>query len=828
MPDRFICIHGHFYQPPRENPWLEDVEVEDSAAPYHDWNDRITAECYAPNAAARILDAQGRIASLANNYANISFNFGPTLLSWLEDHRPDVYEQILNADRSSVVAHNGHGNAIAQCYNHAIMPLASKRDKRIQVGWGIADFEYRFGRKPEGIWLPETAVDLETLQTLAEFGIKFTILAPSQAQSIREFGAEWQDVSGGRIDPTRAYRCQLGEGRYIDLFFYDQPVSHDISFEGLLKSGDRFADRLMSGFHHGREHSQLMHIATDGETFGHHSKFGEMALAYALTRIARDGLAKITNYGEYLELHPPVHEVMIRENTAWSCSHGVERWRSDCGCNSGSTQYHQRWRSPLRRSLNKLQAKLDDVYARHSALLLQQPHAAVEDYIEVILDRSPQSRESFLTKHAKEDISESETITAFQLLEMQRYANLIYTSCGWFFDDISNIETVKIIEFAARAIQLAREVASVDLESGFISDLFGAQGNKPHLSNGGLVYRQLVKPLVTSLEKVLAHYAISSLVEEYPAKQRIYSFEFNRSDYVCEKSITRTLAIGRVEVRSIITGASLDGMFVVLHLGGYDFHCAVREALPSHEYAALKTELFRLFHEDSTRNLLQAIDARIIAHAFALKDLFIEERRKLGRLFAIDALEKSREHYRRIYDESRDVMRLLASMKIPPPESLKRAVEYVLAQRVEVSCEALKRGDLSESDLVNLLASISREAESLGCEVDLSSMKEAFEQSVQSKVETYVDVRNIETIHAAVRVLRLADELGVDLDLWRLQNLCWELLKLQSAEADQSQAAIADLAHLLRFSEALVSGEATENVNVERATRLDIEADVLR
>ncbi|HSE37720.1 MAG TPA: DUF3536 domain-containing protein, partial [Blastocatellia bacterium] len=710
MSDRFVCIHGHFYQPPRENPWLEDVEVEDSAAPYHDWNERITAECYAPNAVSRILDGSERIAQLVNNYEKMSFNFGPTLLSWLERHRPDVYEQILEADRLSRLAHNGHGNAIAQCYNHVIMPLANLSDKLTQVRWGIADFKFRFGREPEGMWLPETAVDLATLQVLADFGIKFTILSPNQAKAVRPPGGEWQDVSGGRIDPTHVYHCRLNTGKHINLFFYDQPVSHDISFAGLLKSGDRFAERLISGFNANREHAQLMHVATDGETFGHHSRFGDMALAYAIKKIESEGLARITNYAEYLALHPPTLEVTIRENTSWSCAHGVERWRSDCGCNSGKTHYRQRWRGPLRQALDALRERLDEVFLRESAIPFEDPQGTASDYIEVILDRSLENSESFLRNHARRELSEAETVNAWRMLEIQRYARLIYTSCGWFFDDISNIETVKIIEYAARAIQLAREVGGVDLETPFIKDLLHAAGNNPDLADGAVVYQKLVKPSITNLEKGMAHYAISSLIEEYTPRQQIFSFEFERKDYVCEKSASRTLAIGAVKVRSRITREKLEGMFVVLHLGGYDFHCVVRELVPPDEYDGLTLELFQHFREDSTRDLLQAIDNRIVGRSFALKDLFIEERRKLGRLLAKDALERSREHYRRIYEETRDVMRLLASMKIPAPESLKRATEYVLGQRLEQACVDLKAGTLAETQLTETAASVFREA----------------------------------------------------------------------------------------------------------------------
>jgi alpha-amylase/alpha-mannosidase (GH57 family) len=804
MTNRFVCIHGHFYQPPRENPWLEDIEVEDSAAPYHDWNERINAECYAPNAVSRILDGGERIAQLVNNYEKMSFNFGPTLLSWLERHRSAVYNQILEADRLSLKAHNGHGNAIAQCYNHVIMPLANLYDKRTQVRWGIADFRFRFGREPEGMWLPETAVDLASLQVLADHNIKFTILAPTQAQAVRALGGDWQDVSGGRIDPTRAYRCSLSKGRHIDLFFYDQPVSHDISFEGLLKSGDRFADRLMSGFNDQREHAQLMHIATDGETFGHHSRFGDMALAYAISKIEREGLARITNYSEYLALHPPTHEVTIRENTSWSCAHGVERWRSDCGCNSGKTHYHQRWRAPLRQAIDALHAKLDIVFEHASASLLRDPWAALDGYVSVILDRSFETCEAFLSKHARRALSESEKVSVWRLLEMERHAALMYTSCGWFFDDIANIETVKIIEYAARAIQLARDVGAVDLEPRFIADLAKAPGNKPNLANGAKVYEELVKPSISGLKKGLAHYGISSLVEEYAPKQRIFSFQFERKDYRREKTGLRTLAIGAVSVRSAITNEELEGMFVVLHLGGYDFHCVVREGLPAEDYESLKDQLCRGLGEDSTRNLLHAIDAGVDGDIFALKDLFNDERRKIGRLLLKDALERSRDHYRRIYEESRDVMRLLASMKIPAPESLKRATEYVLSQRLEHACVELKQEALSEAQLSEAAASVFRESESLGCKVDVSGLKEALEQIVYARLDAYRTHRDAGSAESAIHFLRLAEQLGVGLDLWRLQNLFWELLNDLNSPAESTRALVTEVATKLNFSQRLI------------------------
>ena len=810
MTDHFICIHGHFYQPPRENPWLEDVEVEDSAAPYHDWNERIAAECYAPNAVSRILDGSERIAELVNNYEKMSFNFGPTLLSWLERHRGAVYNQIIEADRLSREAHKGHGNAIAQCYNHAIMPLASERDKLTQVRWGIADFEFRFGRKPEGMWLPETAVDLASLQVLADHGIKFTILSPNQAQAVRTPGGEWKDVSGRRIDPTRAYRCRLSGGRHIDLFFYDQQVSHDISFEGLLKSGDRFVDHLMAGFDHQREHAQLMNIATDGETFGHHSKFGDMALAYAIGKIERLGLARTTNYSEYLAAHPPSHEVKIHENTSWSCAHGIERWRSNCGCNSGNTHCHQQWRAPLRQALDALHAKLDVVFESASSVLLKDPWAALDDYIQVILDRSADNCERFLEKHAHRVLSDSERVTVWRLLEMERHAALMYTSCGWFFDDISNIETVKIIEYAARSIQLAREVSQGDLEPQFIADLEKALGNKPHPDDGARVYKEIVKPSIADLKKGLAHYGISSLVEEYSPTQRIFSFEFDRKDYSLEKNAARTLAVGAVNVRSTITREQLDGLFVILHLGGYDFHCTVREHLPEDALEDLKEKLFGSLGDDSTRNLLHAIDTSVAGESFALKDLFNDERRKIGGLLLKDALERSRDHYRRIYEESREVMRLLKSLKIPAPESLKRATEYVLTQRLEQACSELKRETLSEAQLNEVASSVLREAESLGCKVDLSNLKVALEQIVYSRLEAYRAISDESKAESAIHFLRLAEQLNVGLDLWRLQNLFWDVVREARQKTETARALMNELGDKLKFSTQVVQMQFRE------------------
>jgi alpha-amylase/alpha-mannosidase (GH57 family) len=406
--ERYICIHGHFYQPPRENPWLEAIEVQDSAHPYHDWNERITAECYAANATSRILDEHERIIRLVNNYAKMSFNIGPTLLAWMEKKAPDVYESILEADRESQAVFSGHGSALAQGYNHIILPLATTRDKYTQVIWGIRDFEYRFGRSPEGMWLPETAVDLETLDILAEGGMRFSILAPHQARQVRPLGEKaWRDVSGAEVDPTMPYVQHLPSGRSIVLFFYDGPISRAVAFEKLLNDGEAFARRLVSGFSEKRTWPQLVHIATDGESYGHHHRFGDMALAYALEHIEKNNHARLTNYGEYLEKHPPSHEVGIFENTSWSCEHGIERWQGDCGCNSGKhPEWNQDWRRPLREATDFLCEHFSRKYEEKARALLVSPEEARNGYIEIILDRSAATIEACLSRHPVKKLNE--------------------------------------------------------------------------------------------------------------------------------------------------------------------------------------------------------------------------------------------------------------------------------------------------------------------------------------------------------------------------------------------------------------------------------------
>ncbi|OGW84787.1 MAG: hypothetical protein A3C35_05715 [Omnitrophica bacterium RIFCSPHIGHO2_02_FULL_46_11] len=498
-----LCVHGHFYQPPRENPWTGEVELQESAAPYHDWNERIHHECYLPNTKAKVLDEQGNLVKTVNNFEKISFNIGPTLFSWLEIKHPRTYHAILKAEEASRAMHHGHGNAIAQVYNHMIMPLATRRDKVTQTKWGIYEFKHRFGREAEGIWLPETACNEETLEVLIEEGVKFTILAPRQAEAIRtSHDGKWHDVSSGTINTKVPYRHYLKKdhAKFINLFFYDGPIAQEVAFGSLAFEARHFADRLEGALAKGHVQHQLIHLATDGETFGHHKAFGERALAYLLEVEAPIRKMSIVNYAEFLGKNPPTSAVRLKEGehgegTSWSCAHGVKRWKDHCGCRGeGPSEWTQHWRKPLRDSLDWLREELITVYEREASRYLKDIWQARDGYIKLILDSSEKSRWEFFEQHAIRRLSKEEVASSLQLLEMQKYAMLMYTSCGWFFTELSGIETVQILQYAARAMELARNITQQSFEEEFLKRLSEAKSNVAEYKNGRGVYEKLVKP----------------------------------------------------------------------------------------------------------------------------------------------------------------------------------------------------------------------------------------------------------------------------------------------------------------------------------------------
>ncbi len=773
MPDRYICIHGHFYQPPRENPWLEAIEIQDSAYPYHDWNERITAECYGPNSASRVLDEQGRIIRIVNNYSKISFNFGPTLLSWLADKSPDVYEAILAADKLSASLYSGHGSAIAQVYNHMIMPLANRPDKETQIVWGIRDFETRFGRMPEGMWLAETAVDTETLDLLAQHGIKFTILATSQARQARRIGgSRWRDVSDGSIDPSTPYRITLSGGRTMALFFYDGPISRAVAFEGLLNRGEYLASRLAQAFSDTRDFPQLVHIATDGETYGHHHKRGEMALSYAIEHIETTGIAKMTNYGEFLEKNPPFREVRVKENTSWSCVHGVDRWRADCGCNSGMHPgWNQQWRAPLRDSLNWLRDRLAPQYEQKGHELFCDPWRARDKYIDVILNRTPESMEAFFSAECTHPLSDSERITALKLLEMQRHALLMFTSCGWFFDELSGIETVQVIQYAGRAFQLSQQVFGDGIESQFLDKLAQAKSNLSERPDGKIIFEDFVKPAMVDLETVGAHYAISSLFQSYPSESTIYCFAIHRTDYRLLSAGKMRLALGRAVVRSEIVLESKHVSFGVLHLGDHNISGGVREFEGDAAYEALCFEIAEIFERGDLPEILRVVDRDFGSASFTLRLLFRDEQRRILRLILNQALEEAEASYRQLFEHYAPMMRFMADLHIPPPRRFQIAAEFTLNFLIRRELEA----ETLDLDRVHALLD---ESKRTGISLDAQTLEFAMRGATERLARTWFNQPdNIERLQTLSNAAGLAPAFPFPIDLSKAQNLFFKLLQ---------------------------------------------------
>ena len=770
----YLCIHGHFYQPPRENPWLEAIELQDSAHPYHDWNERITAECYATNTAARILDDAGRILKIVSNYPKISFDFGPTLLSWLETRAPKVYQAILDADKVSQEHFSGHGSAMAQAYNHIIMPLANRRDKITQVVWGIRDFEHRFGRRPEGLWLPETAVDTETLEILAENSIRFTVLAARQARRESKIGGRlWKDVSGERIDPSMVYLCRLPSGRTINLFFYDGPISRAIAFENLLASGQQFVDRLMSGFaEEVRTWPELVHVATDGETFGHHHKMGEMTLAFALDWIESRDLATITNYAEYMERHPPIHRVEIFEDSSWSCVHGLERWRSNCGCNSGGhPDWNQEWRGPLRQALDWLRDTVASLFQEKALPLFKDPWAARDDYIGVVLDRSAANIDRFLRAHGASDLSTADRVTALKLLEMQRHAMLMYTSCGWFFDELSGIETVQCIQYAGRVIDLAKQLFPDVIETPFLERLSQAKSNIVEHGDGARIYRKWVRPTVINLPKVAAHYAIASVFEPSAELRHIYCYEVQREDYTVHEQERKKLAIGRVRICSKITTEWARLSFAALHLGDHHVKVGVRVSPEDEAYLDAVNELTEAFREADASEIIQRLNEVFETETDSLHSLFKDEQRKFLGLVLAPLMAEAEAAHIRLYARDADVMRFLTDLQIPLPETFRTSARFALNYH-------LRREFLSDEPVLQRVAPLIEEAKAIKVDLDVLTLEYALrnrlEQLAERLVDFPVDPRSLSRFRAAVE---LALSLPFPVNLWQVQNLFYEQLR---------------------------------------------------
>ncbi len=821
-PQVYVVVHGHFYQPPRENPWIEEIELEESAYPFPNWNARITRECYTPNTCARIRDDQLRLLDIINNFEYISFNIGPTLCSWLAAQAPVTYERILAGDARSL-SRLGFGNAIAQAYNHAILPLANERDRQTQIIWGLRDFQQRFGRPAEAMWLPETAVNNEVLRDLAALGLRYVILSPWQARRVRPLsGGPWREVSDGSIDTTQAYRCFVGPASsgasrlYIDVFFYDGQTAADLSFGELLADSNRLLDRLGAKLRPERPGPQLLSVATDGETFGHHKKFGEMGLAYALSTLCPQRGWTVTNYRAFLEIQPPQYEVDISlgpdgKGSAWSCAHGLGRWERDCGCHTGGGPgWNQKWRQPLRQAFDFLNAKLADIFIREGSRLLRDPWAARNDYIDVILDRSPASQEAFFRRHGTPGLPPEQQVQALLLLEMQRHVLLMYTSCGWFFSDLAGLETLQVMKYAARALQLGQRFTSDDLEEPFLAILAQALSNDPRMGTGRDLFLRKVKPAVITYPKLVNHFSITLLndPERRPAPA-IFHYRSELLAYEEKNHGGLALACGRVRLTSGITQESHVLGYATLFLGSYLYRTQVQVEQTPAEFAAM-VELLSRTLADTPENIATVMADYFQGPYYSIHDMFKREKREILRGLLHQVKEDTEQELVRSFREIQPVLYTMAREGFVIPRifslgaftALRRTAWEIVASWPQPNATRQVQRELAEVQEISRTLNVHLQDDPLGL-----TLAQLVENSLQALAQEFA----LPQAQAALAALNLSRQLPVAVDLMESQNLFFYLMvgaggrrlgtgRRRQAEVREFKQVLLDLALGLNFN----------------------------
>ena len=769
-----FILHAHFYQPERSNPWTGMLDPEPTAAPERDWNERIHSECYRPNAVARIFDSQRRVERLVNNYERVSFNFGPTLLSWMETAHPATYAKIIDGDWRSKIR-TGHGNALAQAYNHMILPLANAHDRRTQILWGLADFRHRFNRDAEGMWLPETAVDRDTIDALIDAGVQFTVLAPHQAARVRPRGGEWVDV-GGYLDTTQAYRHlhSDGSGRSLAVFFYDGGLAQSLAFDPATLDAsvlvERFANSATGG--------GVVHAAVDGETFGHHHPFGELGLAYALFEAAERRGLEPTNYAAYLDAHPPASDVEVvdGEGTAWSCAHGVGRWYRDCGCSTdGQPGWNQAWRTPLRKALDVVRDAAADVFTERGGALLRDPWRARDDYVKV--RNGTWTAAQFLERHGARRLPHSQHVDLWTLLEAQRHAMVMYTSCGWFFSDVSGVETVYLLRSAARVMDLLEEVGATAPRMEFERLLAQARSNKADVGTGLDVWRSSVAASVVRPERIAAHLALLCAVDGLPTDRRTAGHEWTVRDLRSDVRGQVGLTTARVALKSAATGRSSEFAVAAVHLGGLDFHVMVSEFRNATAYAKAVNDVWSAFPTAPLAGLLRLLGERFEGAEFTIDGALPEGRQHIIATVLSELAARFHEQYARLYGDHRRVLEMIAGAGHELPRDLRAAAELTLATRLERQVEAASAAAAGTGDphAFDAVRDTVAHARSQGYHVDLSPVQESLTAGLTSAAGLAAETLDRQYIDQIDRWLDLSGELGIDVDLSRAQELAYDV-----------------------------------------------------
>jgi hypothetical protein len=649
-----------------------------------------------------------------------------------------------------------------------ILPLANRRDKETQVIWGIRDFEQRFGRKPEGMWLAETAADTESLEVLAEQNILFTVLAPRQAKATRRMGdQEWRYAHDNPVDTRRAYRCNLPSGKDIAIFFYDGDIAQGVAFNGLLFDGKGFAERLMEGFDSGSDSPQLVHIATDGETYGHHHRNGDMALAFCTEYIDDNEDVSLTNYAQFLAMFPPEFEAEIVENSSWSCVHGVERWRSNCGCNTGKPDFNQEWRAPLREALDWLRETLIEIFEQEGTKVFRDPWEARNEYIRVILKRNDDSVDKFIKNYAIADVDVNKTL---RLMELQRHAMLMYTSCGWFFDELSGIETVQVIQYAARAIQLSKQLTERILEGEFMNRLEKAPSNLLLYKDGAGVYKKLVVPSKVNLSRVGMHYAVSSIFEDEPENLPLFNYQATNEFFVKKEAGEQKLVIGIARVRSLVTRSEKRFAFAVIYLGKHDLIGNLSLNIELDKFSGMQFRMIDAFEDGRLGDVMTIMQTYFGPEKYSIWFLFKEEKRRILDMISKQGLGDIEASLRRAYDRDYPLVNALANNDIPIPKAYRSTFEYILNADL-IKCFGPDR--ISTKSLERIAAEMKRW--NMTIEDPKAVERRAGDGIYNELKRIQAEPDNPKRIQRLNRLFHILEEFKLEPNLYRCQNLYFEM-----------------------------------------------------
>jgi len=802
----FVAIHGHFYQPPRENPWTGRIERQHSTSPYHDWNELVASQCYLPNSASRVLDTQMRIKTIVNNFEYISYNVGPTLFSWLQQHEIDAYRKIIKADEISRERNEGHGNAIAQAYNHPILPLSSLRDQRTQVEWGIRDFRKHFRRDPEGMWLPETAVNYTTLEVLHEKGITFTILSPTQAQRFRPLGGKaWTNCGDNSIAPFRPYRVFLRKGkgqadhdRWIDVFFYHWKLSVAASFEHLLTNGDRLTETLAKAAPE-EPGPHLVFLATDGETLGHHEPFADMCMAYFFSQTAAKAGLRITNLAHYLEMYPPTHEAEINlgpdgDGSAWSCSHGLGRWKNDCGCATGGPQWwSQTWRAPMREAVRLLADRVDELFEREGGKICPDVWLARDDYIEVYDNPLSSSTAGlFLERHLKSDVAPARAIALLKLCRMQMFSQLAHTSCGWFFADISGLEANQNLKYAARALELAEEFGDKELREDFLAVLEKAVSNLPEHTNGREIFARAVKQSHFDGENMAACFAINRLVTGDAAMRNLDTFHFAVKDLRNDQlSDQYESTVGLVAIENRLYMEERLYAYFATRFTRRDVRCYLHMVEDMAEYEQL-LESLRQIDKSQVATLF-------CSRYFSWADMVPDAAERIMDNLLAESLGNVHAAFERIYDSDKDLFQAYVETGLQLPDEAREIVRSTLSRLF--AREVMAKRGLWRRDAFSDAASLLAEGKALGLELDKLRAEALLNEDLAAAGEELRQTKSSREIEKLVAIIDIAGMLGLKLHRYLAENLAMEYL-------------------LQRFSPERIAAEQLTPANRERLLKI--------